>query len=180
LANLTETPTFDAAVYELAITDPVQGGPGGVDNQPHQNLANRAAFLKAALDAVVVAGGLTPDNITVSRLRAAIDAMIGSGVNSKIIVWQPIKTAAYTANGGQGVPFDNTAAPTNLTLPAAPVYGDEVWFHDVAGIFKTNPLTVMRNNHLLMGLTQDSLVSTNNIRAGVKFYGTTIGWRFFV
>lgn len=57
MANLTEQQTFDPAVYELATTDPVQGGPGGVDNKPHQQLANRTAWLKQQLDALIAAGG---------------------------------------------------------------------------------------------------------------------------
>ena len=45
MSNLTETSTFDAGVYQLALTDIVQGGPGGVSNMPQQNLANRTRWL---------------------------------------------------------------------------------------------------------------------------------------
>jgi len=64
MANLTETPNFDATVYELATTDPVQGGPGGVDNQPHQSLANRTAWLKQQITALQNAGYSTTAYIT--------------------------------------------------------------------------------------------------------------------
>lgn len=50
MANLTETPTYDAGVYQLETTDPVQGGPSGVSNSPLKNLANRTAYLKQRVD----------------------------------------------------------------------------------------------------------------------------------
>lgn len=46
MANLTEVVQFDAGVYQLETTDPVQGGANGVSNAPLKNLANRTAYLK--------------------------------------------------------------------------------------------------------------------------------------
>ena len=45
MANLTETPAYEPDIYELAVTDPVLGGPGGVSNTQAQQLANRTAYL---------------------------------------------------------------------------------------------------------------------------------------
>jgi len=96
------------------------------------------------------------------------------------VKWIPTKSANYTAAPGEGVPFDNTLTANTLTLPPTPAYGDEVRFKDATGMFATNMLTIIRNGNLLMGLAQDSTVSTNNISAGVRFYGTPIGWRFIL
>ena len=52
MANVTEAATWDAGVYQIEETDPVQGGPNGVDNAPHKNLANRTTYLKQEQDAV--------------------------------------------------------------------------------------------------------------------------------
>jgi hypothetical protein len=57
MTNLTETATYEAGVYQLETTDPVQGGAGGVDNVQAQQLANRTAWLKAQVDALNTAGG---------------------------------------------------------------------------------------------------------------------------
>jgi len=111
--------------------------------------------------------------------RSYVDAQ-DALLDAKHIKWLGVQTASYVAAAQDGVPFDNTAGANSLTLPPNPIYGQEVWFHDVAGVFKTNALTVIRNGNLLMGLAEDSIVSTNNIKAGAKFYGATIGWRFFV
>lgn len=52
MANNTETPTWEAGVYEFDINDPIQGGPGGIDNLPHVQLGNRTLWLKAQVEAL--------------------------------------------------------------------------------------------------------------------------------
>lgn len=52
MANLPESSTFDAGVYQLELTDPVIGGPSGVSNAPLKNLANRTKYLKDHVDAL--------------------------------------------------------------------------------------------------------------------------------
>lgn len=52
MANLTETSTFTAGVYQLETTDPVLGGPGGISNAQAQALANRTLYLKDAIEAL--------------------------------------------------------------------------------------------------------------------------------
>lgn len=54
MANLTETPTYEAGIYRFETTDPVQGGPGGIDNLPTNQLANRTAWLKAQVEAILL------------------------------------------------------------------------------------------------------------------------------
>jgi len=49
MANITETDTYDAGVYLLETTDPVQGGAAGVSNAPLINLANRTNYLRNRL-----------------------------------------------------------------------------------------------------------------------------------
>lgn len=52
MANLQETPQWESGVYQIEETDPVQGGPNGIDNLPHKQLANRTAYLKQQQDAI--------------------------------------------------------------------------------------------------------------------------------
>lgn len=53
--NFTENPNYDSVVYQIQLTDPVQGGAGGVTNAPLQALVNRTAYLKGVTDALVQA-----------------------------------------------------------------------------------------------------------------------------
>lgn len=45
MANIAEVSEFTADVYQIEITDPLEGGPGGVMNAQAQALANRTLFL---------------------------------------------------------------------------------------------------------------------------------------
>lgn len=55
MANLPESSTFDAGVYQLETTDPVIGGPSGISNTPLKNLANRTLWLKNAIASLTTA-----------------------------------------------------------------------------------------------------------------------------
>ncbi|MDA0118538.1 hypothetical protein [Vibrio sp. T11.5] len=46
MAALEEQETWEDEIYQLEETDPVKGGPHGVDNTPHRQLANRTKALK--------------------------------------------------------------------------------------------------------------------------------------
>lgn len=50
MANVTETVSYDAGIYQIETTDPVLGGPNGIANTQAKGLANRTAFLKQQLD----------------------------------------------------------------------------------------------------------------------------------
>lgn len=52
MANLPESATYDAGVYQLETTDAVVGGAAGKSNASAINLANRTAYLKARVDAL--------------------------------------------------------------------------------------------------------------------------------
>ncbi len=45
MANQPEVATWEAGIYQFEITDPIEGGIGGIDNLPLLQLANRTLFL---------------------------------------------------------------------------------------------------------------------------------------
>jgi hypothetical protein len=49
MANLTESPVYAPAIYQLEQTDPILGGADGVSNVQARQLANRTSYLKKAL-----------------------------------------------------------------------------------------------------------------------------------
>lgn len=59
MANVPETTSFDAGIYQIETTDPVLGGPNGIANAQAKGLANRTAFLKQQIDQLN-SGQLTP------------------------------------------------------------------------------------------------------------------------
>ena len=74
MANLPDvtTPGFPG-VYELAVDDPVAGGPDGVDNLPHKQLAERTLYLKQRADSTASA---------VSAVDARVETLEASSVGS--------------------------------------------------------------------------------------------------
>lgn len=64
-----EVPNYDTGVYQLQLTDPVQGGPGGVSNAPLLNLANRTAWLYQELNLVIDGTTIPP---TVAPLNSPV------------------------------------------------------------------------------------------------------------
>ena len=98
MANITEQEKWED-VYELAITDDVIGGPDGVDNLPHKQLANRTMWLKARVQDLIgrkvptgslviwptstpPAGYLECDGSALSRTTyAALFAVLGTAFN---------------------------------------------------------------------------------------------------
>ena len=92
MANIPEQAKWEDNVYELAITDDVIGGPDGVDNLPHKQLANRTTYLKSRMapvgsliiwpTAAVPAGYLECNGAALSRATyAALFAVLGTAYN---------------------------------------------------------------------------------------------------
>lgn len=74
MANVPENPTWEAGVYQFETTDPVQGGPDGIDNLPNKQLANRTAYLKQHLE----------------ELQQSVDAV---GVEGQNALWIAVEQA---------------------------------------------------------------------------------------
>jgi hypothetical protein len=70
MANLVLESTWEAAVYQIATTDAVGGGPNGIINVSPRQLGNRTEFLKKIADEVVNARG------SYSDLLARLDALL--------------------------------------------------------------------------------------------------------
>lgn len=72
MTNLTENSSWDAGVLQFATTDPVQGGPGGIDNQPHQSLVDRSLWLRNRIGAAITQAGLTEGSTDNQQLAEAV------------------------------------------------------------------------------------------------------------
>ena len=92
MANLSETVTYEAGIYQLETTDPVEGGVEGVSNRQARQLANRTAYLKSRIvpvGTIIALAGSTPpagylecDGSALSRATyAALFAVLGTTYN---------------------------------------------------------------------------------------------------
>jgi len=100
MSNLVEQAVWVEGIYQLETTDPVEGGPDGIDNLQAKQLANRTAFLKEQVEKVIQSTGelATPEfvlrnfggvmvksvaaatNIVLSAIEAANGILVFSGV----------------------------------------------------------------------------------------------------
>jgi hypothetical protein len=88
-----------------------------------------------------------------------------------------IKTTTYIAASFDSLMCDTTSAGFTVTLPASPAANDTVLIADYAGTFATNNLTVGRNGNKIMGLSEDLVISTNNMAITLTYLDATQGWR---
>lgn len=85
MANLQETPTWEAGIYQLETSDPVMGGENGIDNRAPRQLANRTLWLKNELARQIGAVnsgklGKTENAVSAAKLATARNiAMTGDG-----------------------------------------------------------------------------------------------------
>ena len=119
MANLPESVSYDAGVYQLEATDLVQGGVSGKSNAPLKNLANRTSWLKAQVDALssqtsmaahVAASDPHPGYVTGAELVAAIAAIPGG-----IGVGQQYSSPVRASNTN----YQNTSGKPILWIVAA-------------------------------------------------------------
>ena len=117
--------------------------------------------------------------------------------NSTLVTWEGYNGSQWTGLGG-GNPWqtftadgstaltvaandryfiNTTAAAQTITLPAAPLTGDQVSFIDLASTFDTNALTLGRNSLKIMGLDEDLVVSQEDAGISLVYTGATYGWK---
>jgi hypothetical protein len=117
--------------------------------------------------------------------------------NSTLVTWEGYNGTQWTGLGG-GNPWqtftadgstaltvaandryfiDTTGAAQTVTLPAAPLTGDQVSFIDLAATFDTNNLTINPNGLKIMGSTANMDISTENAGIQLVYTGATQGWK---
>lgn len=123
MANQPEVAQYDAGVYQIEVTDPVQGGVGGLSNKAPLNLANRTAYLKAHLDAIE-AGTFIPVTYAPINSPTFTGSVSGptppAGDNTTLYA-----TTAFVQNLNSGIATVNVAGAANVTLSQAQ-YGEGI------------------------------------------------------
>ena len=84
MANLTETSRWEAGIYQFETSDPVMGGPNGIDNRPTRELANRTLWLKNELAQAVASIGAnktSADQALALKADKAVRMIAGAGLS---------------------------------------------------------------------------------------------------
>ncbi len=106
MANLKEDNTWEQGIYQFETSDPVMGGPNGIDNLPTRQLANRTLWLKTELAAAVQSINTNQTSANNTYATKATTLTAGSGL-----------TGGGTLGGNRvlsmGTPGKITASSTN-------------------------------------------------------------------
>lgn len=78
MTNLVENPLWEQGIYQLETSDPVEGGPDGIDNVQARQLGNRTAYLKAQQETHAGAVNPHPQYQTSIQVQALITAAINA------------------------------------------------------------------------------------------------------
>lgn len=84
MANLVETSRWEAGIYQFETSDPVMGGPNGIDNRPTRELANRTLWLKNELAQAVASIGAnktSADQALALKADKAVRMIAGAGLS---------------------------------------------------------------------------------------------------
>ena len=133
---------------------------------------NTHAATKLYVDSAAFAAAL-PAQATAARKVISTD-----GSNA---AWAPTFGAASTLTTSQGSAVrsrycvDTSGGAFTLTLPASPAADDWVWIVDTGGACATLNLTIGRNGSLIMGLSEDMTLDSNNASV-LLIYHTSKGW----
>ena len=96
------------------------------------------------------------------------------------LVWNPVRTASFTAVAGNAYPVNTTSASVTVTLPISPVVGQIVQITDYAGTFSTNSCIVARNGSNINGLAQNITMTYNRESIALVYIDATQGWMSYV
>lgn len=165
MAFQPEVNNYETGVYQWEVTDPVQGGVGGVDNIPILQLANRTKYLKTHVDVLEskICSMLTNNTFTPTGTYSDITALTyttpNDGVTRKYLF--TFKTLA-SAIAAPGISifcrlYNNT---TSTVL-------------DNSGVFKNNAGTLEINESIVL-ISLVTLAPNTVIKVqGVSTAGTT-------
>jgi len=104
-----ESPVYDAGVFQLEVTTPVQGGVGGASNSPLLSLSNRTAYLKQHVDTLeTLTAGQAPLNSpaftgTPTAPDVALGDRSGKIANTKFVQDTINSVTAKDVSGGSNV-----------------------------------------------------------------------------
>jgi hypothetical protein len=116
MAFQPETATYETGIYQLEINDPVQGGVGGLSNEPILQLANRTAWLyqelNQLLNGTVIPSTVAPlDSAHLTGTPLAPTPALGDSSTR-------IATTAFVQGTVNGTLTKSVAGGANVTLSA--------------------------------------------------------------
>jgi len=129
----------------------------------------------SASDIPVLDAGTNYTATDVEGVLTEIDGRLDTLESAGSSAWA-IKTGSYTAVDGDKLLVNTTATSITITLPAAPVSGDEVIIRDAKRTSETNSILVSRNGLNIGGLAEDLTINVNGVQVHLVYVDAGHGW----
>lgn len=159
------------ATNTIVLSEPLEGGA-----DPFSSPEEVEIVIKQTADAIFsIDASQVTYNVT-SNVEVALDTLFAATGLSPWI----IQTISATLAGSERLFLDSSGGAFTLTLPASPTRGTTVQFIDInfpLSSILTNPVTVSRNGELIMGLTDDLVLDTENASISLVYSDAARGWR---
>lgn len=148
MANLHETATWEAGIYQWETSDPVMGGENGIDNKPTRQLANRTLWLKTELAKAVESIGSN---------KSAADIALGTKADKNTTI-----TAGNGLTGGGNLSANlaiSLGTPSTITATSGNTVAASSHTHEIDKASTTTPGIVQLNNTLSSSATNQALTA---------------------
>lgn len=172
MSTLQEPNDWADTITQIDTTDPVMGGPDGIDNLPHRQLAARTRYLRKTLEALAAAvASLAADY----QPRAATAVAAAKWATARKLTLKGAVSGAVSLDGSADVEIPTTAAAA--TAAAAGVVALASSAEALAGTDTAKAVTPKAlDDRLGQDLRPSASPTFNNvITAGAVFVGTTTG-----
>ena len=175
MANLIEISQWEAGIYQFETSDPVMGGPNGIDNRPTRELANRTLWLRNKLTEAIESIGnnqkLTDEALALKADKStkitAGNGLTGGGDLAK----------AFTMT--LGTPSKISATSTNLVSNTSHSHEIDKATTDVAGIVQLeNTLTSTADNKAATAAMAKKLNDEKMPVSAINFQNQTIDYGY--
>ena len=100
----------------------------------------------------------------------------GGGAGNQAGYWSEVATTTFDAISGSKLFIDTSLNTVQVTLPANPSMGEEVYIVDATGTAGTNNITVSRNGSKITGLDEDLTIDVDNAAILLAYYNAARGW----
>lgn len=165
MANLRETSTWEAGIYQLETSDPVMGGENGIDNRAPRQLANRTLWLKNELARQIGLVNQSIANTNNAKADKAVQFTAGNGLTGG-------GDLSASRSIALGTPSKITANSTNVAVSNTHSHEIDKASTTVQGIVQLNDtLTSTATNQALTANQGKVLGDTKVNRAGDTMTG---------